>query len=59
MFKGAMTVSKVFESKHKFYGTGESFLYTFYPEFKVFKWSKENNFFIRAQADGIAFGVSE
>ncbi len=56
---GAMTVAKVYESKHNFYGTGESFLYTFTPKFKIFKWTKENNFFTRTYADGIAFGISE
>ena len=56
---GAMTVSRVYESKHKFFGNGESFLFTFTPKFKVFKWSGENRFFTRGLADGLAFGCSE
>ena len=56
---GAMTVSKVYELKHKFDGTGESFLYTFTPKFKIFKWSGENSFFIRSRDDSLAFGCSE
>jgi NAD(P)-dependent dehydrogenase (short-subunit alcohol dehydrogenase family) len=55
---GAMTVSKVYESKHSFYGTGESFLFTFVPEFKVFHWTGENSFFIRSLSDGLEFGCS-
>jgi LysM repeat protein len=56
---GAMTASKVFQSDHQFYGTGESFLYTFSPSFKVFKWTGENNFFTRGLVDSLAFGCSE
>lgn len=31
---GAMTSTNILQSDH-FYGTGESFLFTFYPDFKV------------------------
>jgi hypothetical protein len=55
---GTMTSSKLMLSEH-FYGTGESFLFTFYPEFKVFKWTGENNFFIRGTVDSIGFGCGE
>ena len=31
-----MTSCKLYSSDH-YYGTGESFLFTFYPKFKIFK----------------------
>ena len=54
-----MTAAKVYQSDHQFYGTGESFLYTFCPNFKVFKWTGENNFFTRGLVDSLAFGCTE
>ncbi|MBN3301931.1 OXR1 protein, partial [Amia calva] len=39
-----------------FYGTGETFLFTFYPEFKCFYWTGENSFFIKGDLDSIAIG---
>ncbi|XP_050391747.2 nuclear receptor coactivator 7 isoform X1 [Patella vulgata] len=42
-----------------FYGTGESFLYTFYPEYKVFHWSGENNFFIKGNQESLAIGAGQ
>jgi len=55
---GAMSSTKLYQSEH-FYGTGESFLFTFTPTFRVFKWTGENNFFTRGQAESIAFGCSD
>ena len=55
---GAMTSGKLYPSEH-FYGTGESCLYTFYPSFKIFKWTGENNFFTRGNNEGIGFGCGE
>ncbi|XP_021003589.1 nuclear receptor coactivator 7 isoform X2 [Parasteatoda tepidariorum] len=42
-----------------FYGTGESFLFTFSPEFKVYNWSGENDYFIKGNTDSFIVGSSE
>lgn len=42
-----------------FYGTGESFLFTFHPEFKLYKWTGENGYFIKGNADSLAFGAGD
>lgn len=55
---GVMTDSKLYPSEH-YYGTGECFLFTFYPSFKVFKWTGENNFFMRGNNEGVGFGCGE
>ncbi|EAW91905.1 oxidation resistance 1, isoform CRA_c [Homo sapiens] len=39
-----------------FYGTGETFVFTFCPEFEVFKWTGDNMFFIKGDMDSLAFG---
>jgi len=40
-----------------FYGTGESFLYKFDKnEVETFKWTGENNFFIKGSKDSLAIG---
>ena len=53
-----MASCKLYPYEH-YYGTGETFLFTFYPSFKVFKWTGENNFFIRGTSDTIGFGCAE
>ncbi|KAG8178062.1 hypothetical protein JTE90_026015 [Oedothorax gibbosus] len=55
---GAFLSSPLKMSDH-FYGTGESFLFTFYPEFKVFRWSGENDYFIKGNTDSFFVGSSE
>ncbi|XP_038652447.1 nuclear receptor coactivator 7 isoform X2 [Scyliorhinus canicula] len=40
----------------RFYGTGETFLYTFGFDFKIFQWTGENSFFIKASSDSLAIG---
>lgn len=42
-----------------FYGTGESFLYTFQPEFKVFKWTGDNMYFVKGDVESVAIGAGE
>ncbi|XP_038568116.1 oxidation resistance protein 1a isoform X3 [Micropterus salmoides] len=39
-----------------FYGTGETFLFAFNPEFEVYKWTGDNMFFIKGDMDSLAFG---
>ncbi|XP_078423456.1 nuclear receptor coactivator 7 [Cetorhinus maximus] len=40
----------------RFYGTGETFLYTFSLDFKIFQWTGENSFFIKGSSDSLAIG---
>ncbi|XP_015910390.2 oxidation resistance protein 1 isoform X2 [Parasteatoda tepidariorum] len=42
-----------------FYGTGESFLFTFHPAFKIFRWTGENDYFVKGNMDSISVGASE
>uniref|UniRef100_A0A671PZA6 Oxidation resistance protein 1 n=1 Tax=Sinocyclocheilus anshuiensis TaxID=1608454 RepID=A0A671PZA6_9TELE len=48
--------SEPFKVSDGFYGTGETFVFTFCPEFEVFKWSGDNMFFIKGDMDSLAFG---
>ncbi|XP_030636909.1 oxidation resistance protein 1a isoform X2 [Chanos chanos] len=48
--------SEPFKVSEGFYGTGETFLFTFYPEFEVYKWTGDNMFFIKGDMDSLAFG---
>ncbi|XP_051527720.1 oxidation resistance protein 1-like isoform X2 [Myxocyprinus asiaticus] len=48
--------SEPFKVSDGFYGTGETFLFTFCPDFKVFKWTGDNLFFIKGDPDSLAFG---
>ncbi|MGH0151713.1 UNVERIFIED_CONTAM: hypothetical protein FKN15_020705 [Acipenser sinensis] len=49
-------VSHPLRLSDSFYGTGETFLFTFYPGFKCFHWTGENSFFIKGDLDSIAIG---
>ncbi|XP_041423161.1 oxidation resistance 1 S homeolog isoform X3 [Xenopus laevis] len=48
--------SEPFKVSDCFYGTGETFLFTFCPDYEVFKWTGDNMFFIRGDIDSLAFG---
>ncbi|XP_037659139.1 oxidation resistance protein 1 isoform X3 [Choloepus didactylus] len=48
--------SEPFKVSDSFYGTGETFVFTFCPEFEVFKWTGDNMFFIKGDMDSLAFG---
>nr|XP_015204161.1 PREDICTED: nuclear receptor coactivator 7-like [Lepisosteus oculatus]XP_015204162.1 PREDICTED: nuclear receptor coactivator 7-like [Lepisosteus oculatus] len=49
-------VSDPLRPSEAFYGTGETFLFTFHPEFKCFSWTGENSFFIKGDLDSFAIG---
>jgi len=55
---GAMTSCRLYQDEH-FYGTGESFLYTFYPNFKIFKWTGDNLFFIKGSSESLGIGCGD
>jgi hypothetical protein len=51
-------LSNTLRFSHSFYGTGETYLFTFYPFFKKFGWSGENMFFIKCNEDSFGVGCS-
>ncbi|XP_057666568.1 nuclear receptor coactivator 7 isoform X2 [Diorhabda carinulata] len=55
---GALTSCALQVSDH-FYGTGESLLFSFTPEFKVFNWTGENLYFIKGNNESISIGAGD
>nr|XP_034981655.1 oxidation resistance protein 1 isoform X2 [Zootoca vivipara] len=48
--------SEPFKVSDGFYGTGETFLFTFCPDFETFAWTGDNMFFLKGDMDALAFG---
>jgi len=55
---GAMISCTLRMSDH-FYGSGETYLFTFYPEFKKFAWTGVNSFFVKGNKESLVIGASE
>lgn len=53
---GAVVNCPIRISEH-FYGSGESLLFTFHPEFAYFRWTGENNFIVKGNPDSLSFGA--
>ncbi|XP_026174683.1 nuclear receptor coactivator 7 isoform X2 [Mastacembelus armatus] len=45
-----------FRMSDHFYGTGETFLYSFCPEIKVYRWTGENSYFVKGSTDCLQMG---
>ncbi|KAI1289678.1 Oxidation resistance protein 1 [Halotydeus destructor] len=58
MVFGAVTSNSIHLSD-LFYGTGETFLFTFHPEFLCFPWTGNNEFFIKGDTDSLAIGAGD
>ncbi|XP_036368837.1 oxidation resistance protein 1 isoform X9 [Octopus sinensis] len=55
---GALISCPLKVSDH-FYGTGESFLFTFHPKFRIFRWTGENNFFVKGNQESLVIGAGK
>jgi hypothetical protein len=58
---GAYLSDGIKNSYGKFYGTGESFLFTFRDskQIQIYKWTHLNNYFILCDKDGLAVGCGD
>nr|XP_014348368.1 PREDICTED: nuclear receptor coactivator 7-like [Latimeria chalumnae] len=52
---GALT-SHPFKISDHYYGTGETFLFSFSPDLKIFRWSGENFYFIKGDTEFLELG---
>ncbi|XP_062255775.1 nuclear receptor coactivator 7 isoform X2 [Platichthys flesus] len=52
---GAFSTDPFRVSKH-FYGTGETFLFSFNPDFQAYRWSGENSYFVNGKYDTLQIG---
>ncbi|XP_058611587.1 nuclear receptor coactivator 7 isoform X2 [Onychostoma macrolepis] len=52
---GAFSTHPFRLSEH-YYGTGETFLYSFCPEIKVYRWTGENSYFVKGNTDSLQIG---
>lgn len=52
---GAFSTHPFRVSEH-YYGTGETFLYSFCPEIKVYRWTGDNSYFVKGNIDSLQFG---
>ncbi|KAK9753403.1 tld [Popillia japonica] len=55
---GALTSCALQVSDH-FYGTGESLLFRFSPEFQVYNWTGENLYFIKGNNESLSIGAGD
>jgi len=55
---GALTSCALKVSDH-FYGTGESLLFRFNPQFQVYNWTGDNMYFIKGNNESLAIGAGE
>lgn len=46
--------SESWQSTAKYYGTGETFVFTFSPRFVKYRWSRKNNFFLSSSTSDVA-----
>lgn len=55
---GVLTSCALQVSEH-FYGTGESLLFRFSPEFQVYNWTGENLYFIKGNNESLSIGAGD
>jgi len=44
------------QNKHGYYGTGQSFVFTFHPKFRVFNWTGKNDLIVVSNENQLAMG---